>query len=193
MKLSKVLLTVALSVLFIFPVIAKEPPEKILQSLPTIVESFIAENVHVYENPAAGASLGYNDLSNTTITFYLYDGGISNVEDGIASKEISEVKASVTNEIENGKNWANVSLAFDGKKEIKLDSGKQIPVLFTQFLLQDSRRTKKTDPFFRSDLYLVGAKGYICKMRITRKSDLPPAKEQEIEKFVAKSYSKILE
>ena len=170
----------------------KQTPEQILKTLPSSVGAFIAEAPYVYEKPEWGASIGYNnDSPQIALTLYLYDNGKGIIEDGIASKMVLEEKDSVIQEIKEGATWRNVLIIKDGQQEFNLDNGKKVPVLFTQFSLEDANSPPESHEILCSDLYLFGAKGYFCKIRITRLASTPADVEERIKETVAALLSKL--
>jgi len=173
----------------ISPLAAKEAPEQLLESLPPTVEAFVARTPYLYDDPRAGASRGYNDPSGIAITLYLYDLGLGDIEDGITAKVLLEDKENVIDEIRNS--WRNVSVVTDGIRDVDLGKGRKVPVLFTQFSFQAPDEGPGSADPLRSELYLLGMKGYICKIRITRFASTPEKKEQEIDKVVSTLLSRL--
>ena len=201
--MKKIAVAVAAIVVFLMPLLPgtgiasagdREAPEQILKTLPSSIGAFIAEAPYVYEKPEWGVSIGYNDYSSRiALTLYLYDNGQGVIEDGIASKAVLEEKKSVIQEIKEVTTWRNVSIIKDGQQEFNLDNGKKVPVLFTQFSLEDASSPPGSHEILRSDLYLIGAKGYYCKIRITRLASTPADAEERIKEIEAALLSKLID
>jgi len=182
---------VALLVAAVCPAMAKDTPEQVLKSLPAGIKTFAAEDPHVYEEPGWGASIGYNDLSGVAVTVYLYDLGLNDIGDGIASQVLLDEKKEVIGGIENSGYWSDVLVTADDQQAIRLDNGKKVDVLFTQFSLNGTDPATGSPLALRSDLYLTGLNGFICKIRITRPASTPEAKEKEIASVVKELLSRL--
>jgi hypothetical protein len=171
---------------------AKETPEQILKSFPSTIGAFIAENPHLYNDNPMDVSIGYNDPTGVALTFYLYAAGTGDIEDGITSKIILDQKQGIINEIKDTKIYQNLSLVYDDKQDFKLGNGKKATVFFTQFSLQSLDPNGTLSEVLSSDLYLLGAKGYVCEIRITRPKSTPENKEQEIKKVITELLSRVV-
>ena len=189
-RLAKQELLSALFMMIAFCATAKETPEQILKLLPTEVEGTSAKPIHVYPEPESGASIGYN-FDVATVTLYIYDLGETNIENGIASEFILSVKNATVEGIATGDTWQNSKVISDGSKEFALGNNKKISVLFTQFTLEDKNTLTGVSTQLRSDLYILGTKAHICKIRITRPANNSEAQEQKIEKIISELLSKI--
>lgn len=161
-------------------VFAKEPPEVILQSLPMQIKTFTAEKPVSYEDKRLGASIGYTDsIDHIAITVYLYDLGSGYVADGINSQIITAKNMAVAEikKVESMGYYTNVKNIADGQTYFQLDAGNSLKLLKISFSYDFHYENKKPE-LVASDLYLVGLKGYICKIRVTR----PAIMKKEAEK-----------
>ncbi len=102
-------------------ILAKEPPETILKSLPAKIGTFVAENPVSYENKELGASIGYNDSEGTALTLYLYDLGVEKIEEGITSPVVNMAREMAMKDLQTvaGQGYyRNIKLLSDGSFKI---------------------------------------------------------------------------
>lgn len=152
-------------------VYAKEPPENILNLLPQAVGSFLAGPMRVYESKELGVSLGYNDpAGGIAITVYLYDAGVQDVPEGI-SQVILTAKEKALEEVKEAQAlglYSNVRIITDNEAGFDLADNRSLKALSASFFYElNNPYTGGSEPVY-SDMYLVGLKGYICKIRASR-------------------------
>ena len=145
--------------------------------MPKSINNFIAGETTVYEDPSSGASIGYNAYEDTpdeiVVTVYIYDSGYKSIEDGVDSRAIVCTKEVFIELLMNDSDWKrshrNVRNLQD--KTIELDIGevkplKMLNVFFVFDRIYDDHKNESVT--FLSDLLLVGLKGYIYKIRVSR-------------------------
>lgn len=165
--------------------LAKEAPEKMLQAFPASIGTFEALQVEVYDEPGMGASLGYNDMSGIALTLYLYDLGIEDIKDGIASEVIKTAKGQMMEEIyETSKMgiYTNVKVASEEGIVFELDKGSKLDVLFVA-LSYDLPLEGQLLPML-SEAYVTGLKGQICKIRVSWPKDIEAGQRKEVIKSI---------
>jgi len=173
------------------PVNAKESPEVILRSLPAQIKTFIAEDPLSYDDKRLGASIGYNDPGGIAMTVYLYDLGGGDVEDGVGSEMIKTSKEQAIEDIRQSESmgyYSGVKIISDNQTIFDLGEGKSLKVLFISLSYILNNPLISNQQQVASDLYLVGLKGYICKIRVSR----PAVKEREQEGRIQEALATLL-
>lgn len=169
--MKKIILGLLGVILFSALAVAKDLPEDILVLLPSRIENFIAETPRTYQDKRLGASLGYNTSDHITVTIYIYDQGVQNIEDGVGSEIIKISKESAMEEIiayERMGYWRNVNKVADKETEFDIGEGKKLKVLYVSYSCDAIDGYSENYIPTISDLYITGVKDYICKMRISR-------------------------
>lgn len=181
--MKRLILIVALAMLIPSQSLAKESPESMLIALPAQIKTFIREEPISYEDKRLGASIGYNSLGLTAITVYLYDQGIQNIEDGIDSAIIRQSKEMAMNDIKEVEKmgiYRNVAIIADGKAEFNLAGLGTLKALFASYSCDVVDQSGGASYRVTSYLYVVGLKGYICKIRVTGPPDADGAEIKEV-------------
>lgn len=174
--------------LFFAQAIAKELPEKILQSLPEKIENFIAmRDASSYDDTRLGASRGYNDAdSGIVVTIYLYDLGARGIEEGIGSEIVNEAREGTMKELEHLEGigyYKNVKIISEGKMKLPLKQNESLELLTAVYSFVSVGDLKEPITV-HSELFLVGMKGYICKVRVTRSPEITEEKEKELKRVI---------
>ncbi|GEM_PF-3474071 len=165
----------------------KQLPEDILKTLPKKIETFDAEMPNTFGDKRLGASIGYNDKEDTAITAFLYDYGYADIEDGIFSEIINTSKESAIEDVKEYEKrgyYGNVKIISDGRKEFILNGKNTIDTLWTSYSYEIIDPRVKGFASVISDLYIVGLRGYICKIRVTRSEIAGDRKKQEIDEVL---------
>ncbi len=200
--ISNICVMTAISILlFSNCALAKEPPQKFLNSLPLEIkassdrpemETFMAKGRNTYADPklGAGSYVSYINFSGSSIVVSLYEFGVEDIPDGISSELIRRAKEKAIageKKEETQGYYSDVKVITDKEMDLSLDTGKTLKVLFVSISenlkIKDSQ---KITPEF-SDFYLCGLKGYICEINASWK-----AAEKEEEQAVKKAVKILL-
>lgn len=189
--MKRLILMVALSMLIPSQSLAKESPESMLIALPAQIKTFTREAPVSYDDKRLGASIGYNSPTLTAITVYIYDQGIQNVEDGIDAEVIRQSKEMAMNDIKEVEKmgiYRNLKIIADDKTEFSLAGLGTLKTLSASYSCDMFDQYSGTSYRVISYLYLVGLKGYICKIRVTGP---PEADEAEIREVLGTIFSRL--
>jgi hypothetical protein len=176
MKLAKFILIILLfasnSLVF-----AKDSPRELLDSLSEEIGTFRADK----------ASSGYKNAyrkyrsKDIHINIELHEVLIP-LKDGCDSKELEEIRQMHLN---NAKD-TTIQVGYDGEKEVVLENGPKIKLIFVRFLSSDYSK-------IMADLYLTGIKGYICKIWVTRFGLVVGQKEKKVDEGLRVILSELIE
>ncbi len=188
----KAMIALMLTGLLAAPALAKESPNEILLSLPQEIQNFTAEEPMTYEEPALGASRGYSAYADspeaTAVTVYVYDWGYTDIAEGISSEAVIAAKQEAMrniSELESMGRYRNIQTQSDEPREIDIGDASPLPVLWAAYSYDVILEDYPDAPLpVSSDLVLVGLKGYICKIRITKPQAVSTEKEEEIKKLI---------
>ena len=166
---------------------AKEGPESILKNMPKEVGEFESGRLIVYGDEHLGAALGYRDKYLTDITFFIYDLGHDDIKEGPDSSIVENAKKMAIEDIktfESRGNYINVRVLLDADRVFELENGKNIETKWTVFSYDKINPNVKEIIPVISEVYITGLKGHICKIRVTRLSDLDVDKVTELQKVL---------
>jgi hypothetical protein len=183
MLMKKFILTVMFMAALAATAFAKDPPETILQSLPTQFKSFTAEEPFLYNDKRLGASIGYNDQAGTAITVYLYDLGAGDIETGAGSQIVKMAKEGAIADIKQAEQmgyYSNFNIVSDKQMDFDIGEGKSLQILFVSCTYEFTNELTGIKQQVASSIYLTGLKGYICKIRVSRPADMDKDREEGI-------------
>ena len=176
----------------------QKSPEIILGELPLKIGTFVAKDeIHTYESKELGAS----QIFIATYPFiladvYIFDLGYPIIPDGIESDIIEQAYRQAQADIMDDKskgNIANCTKLSDQSTDIVLDNNKVVRLLssFFSFDLVDDDGLIKEKIY--SDLYLVGKRNHLIKVRVTYpnwKKELSKSQIYELLKKIFSIYDK---
>ncbi len=180
-------MTVFFCGLIISEAVAKDAPEAILSKLPTQFGEFIAEPVNKYDEPAWGASIGYNSLNGTAITVYVYDMGVAEIPDGLSSDTVRQEKHDAMEEIkEMVRSGVYTNYKLNEEKEIQLDirSGKKLPAFFWSMYYEAVMPEYNMNFPTYSSAYVTVIKNHVLKIRVSRPM-MDEANETNIDSLIS--------
>jgi len=156
---------------------AKDSPRELLDSLPEEIGAFRADEASsAYMN--AYRKYRSKDIH---INIELHEVAVA-LKDGCDSAELQEIRQVHLNSAKD----TTIKVGYDGEKELDLEGGKKIKLLFCRLLSSDYSKIV-------ADLYLTGIKGYICKIWVTRFGLVVGQKEKKVDEALRVIFSELIE
>ena len=166
MKRIKILITVLLF-LFAGTAAAKDNPAHLLKTLPPKINGFVQfDAVKSYNDPAWGASVGYNYNNTVVATVYLYDLGIAEITEQILAAATSQTQQEIATREKAGA-YLDVVKVSEKKGKVAIDM-EQYATLRTLVYTYRVADTGEAEPYtVTSFLYIAAVADHILKFRIT--------------------------
>ncbi|REJ78183.1 MAG: hypothetical protein DWQ47_17755 [Acidobacteria bacterium] len=157
---------------------ANDPVEDILGALPK-VEGWQQGETRSYGDARLGMSVGFNSEKGGTFTVFVYDKGITNIQDGpdsdLAKEEVSAAKAEIQMAIELG---YYEKVEFHDEEIVALSENVKSRRLRMTLFANGRKLT--------SEIYVYGHLGYFIKFRATRAYEDKASANKDFNEFVKK-------
>lgn len=185
---------------------AAEDPKQLLTNLPKQIGNYIkGKEIKTYDEKELGASARYvfpngKELPPLAIvSIYIYDEGLHDIQDGI-SEPVKKKIARYLHEFPlmpllPGRNvpmYKNMKVLFNGEKEIQLESGLVLNVLWLSISADLAHVDGSPDAPVITDTYIVGLKGNFVKFRISRHRDTPAEIVRTIDTTISQILDKLI-
>jgi hypothetical protein len=172
---------VLLALLLPITLSAKDAPDAILKSLPSEIAGCERGELKDYGDARLGQSVVYQ-VPGLVVTVYIYDQGRPHIADGIGDSNVTKAFEMAKGDIDVATQqgyYSDVKPTNDGKAIH--DGG--VETLCARYRLTRMQGSDAGQRFF-SEIHVLGARGYIIKLRVTGRIEDEAKFGKVLEKFV---------